>query len=311
MEFTQRVAVVLNPVKPSDPKAFRDRVRELCAEAEIAEPKFFETTVSDPGATQARQALAEGFTRILAVGGDGTVRAVAGEVARSGAILGIVPLGTGNLLARNLGLPIDDTLAALRIALFGQPGRVDVGWLRHGLSALETHRSQPELFLVMAGFGFDAAIMESTDSGLKKRVGWLAYVVAGVRKVTGRSHRVLLRLDDKQRFTRQARTVLIGNVGKLPAGINLLPEAKPDSGSLQILVAAWRGFAGLSEVASNVLTASKKRFHRASKTDFYTAHRLEVITASPLPVQIDGDTAGSARGLIAEIEAGALLVAER
>ncbi len=103
----RRAALVYNPIKV-DPARLRAQVTALCAEAGWREPLFFETTVDDIGDQAAEAALAEGADAVLVAGGDGTVRAVAHALAGRGVPLAILPSGTGNLLARNLYLPLDD-----------------------------------------------------------------------------------------------------------------------------------------------------------------------------------------------------------
>ena len=118
---------------------------------------------------------------MLVCGGDGTVREVCAELAGTGIPVGIVPAGTGNLLARNLDIPLY-LRSAIDVALNGQDRAIDLVEVS-GDGIEDTH------FMVMAGMGFDAAIMEGVNEDIKKRVGWLAYVVSGlqVADVPGRA----------------------------------------------------------------------------------------------------------------------------
>ena len=122
--------VIANPSKHRDFEAFRAditaRIRALTGE----EARWETTTPEDPGTGAAVRAVAAGASRIIAAGGDGTVRAVAAGLAHTGVPLGILPEGTGNILARNLGIPLRSRADALRVALGESVEDVDLGWLR-------------------------------------------------------------------------------------------------------------------------------------------------------------------------------------
>ena len=174
-----RSAVVINPAKFTDLDAQRETVCAALASAGSPDPLWLETTVSDPGCGQAREAVREGVDVVFACGGDGTVRAVAEGLADSDVRLAILPAGTGNLLVANLDLPsdVDDAVA---LATAGGRRRIDLG-------ELDGHP-----FAVMAGMGFDAAMMESTSEPLKKRLGWPAYVIGGLRRLRDRPMRLTI-----------------------------------------------------------------------------------------------------------------------
>src|SRR5699024_8061148 len=124
-----RIAVVLNPSKFAQTESIRQRLSELVERTEGAETVFYETTIDDPGQGHAEQALREGAGLVMAAGGDGTVRMVASVLAGTGVPMGIIPAGTGNLLARNVEVPLEDPGAAMTAALTGEDRQVDVGWL--------------------------------------------------------------------------------------------------------------------------------------------------------------------------------------
>jgi hypothetical protein len=182
-------AVVVNPTK-AEPGT-REEIIAVCTGLGWAEPLWLETTVDDPGTGQAAEAVERGADVVLACGGDGTVRAVAEALVGTGVAMGLVPAGTGNLLARTIGTPLQDIGAAARVALSGDDRKIDVGRIRVD-GADDEH-----VFLVMAGTGFDAAIMANTPEALKVRVGPLAYVISGLRAIRGRRTRVRLTFDDQ------------------------------------------------------------------------------------------------------------------
>ncbi|MGO2536655.1 MAG: diacylglycerol/lipid kinase family protein, partial [Brachybacterium tyrofermentans] len=307
-----RVAVVLNPSKFQDAEMFRTRVREVVEKLGDAEVAFYETTVEDPGRGQTRRALQEGADLVVAAGGDGTVRLVSSVLAGTETRMAIIPAGTGNLLARNLDIPLEDPTAAITAALSGKDRRIDVGWLRSGGSVSEAAASAEQIFLVIAGFGADAEMIGHTDDTLKKRLGWIAYVVGGVRTILGRSVDVMLDFPDGTRQAHKARTVLLGNVGRLPGGFVLMPDATADNGRLEIVVAGWKGAAGFSQVLTEVVTPKlvpKGRFAertRLSTMNRYQATEVRVATTKAQPVQLDGDTDAEATHLIARIDPGVL-----
>src|SRR5699024_3405380 len=148
------------------------------------EPLWLETTVEDPGTGQARAALEAGAEVVVAAGGGGTVRAVATALQGTGTPLGLLPVRTGNLLARHLDIPVTDLARSLEIALEGRDRPIDVAWLRvtdapSGDDAAEVDTDH--IFLVIAGIGFDAAMIADTDTTLKAKVGWIAYFLGGIR----------------------------------------------------------------------------------------------------------------------------------
>ncbi len=123
-------AVVFNPSKTADGDRLRALVTQSAAEAGLGEPLWYETTIEDPGLGQAREAVAAGASVVIAAGGDGTVRAVAEALAGTSTPMALLPLGTGNLLARNLDLPLGDEREMVATALTGRDRPIDLGWLR-------------------------------------------------------------------------------------------------------------------------------------------------------------------------------------
>lgn len=296
--------VVANPTKFAEVDAEIAWVEERSAELGWARPVWLETTPEDPGVGQARTALRAGASAVLAYGGDGTVRSVATALAGTGVPLGLLPAGTGNLLARNLPVPHADLDAALAVALTGRTRQIDVGRVQVDVSG-EDETPRTETFLVMAGLGFDAEVMASVEHRLKERMGWWAYVVAGTRRLRGRQTRVVLRLDGGEPVRRRLRSVIVGNCGELTGGVRLMPEARIDDGWLDVVVVAPRGVGGWVAVTAAVLTRS--RFGHPV-VEHFRCRALEVAAEKPLHVQLDGDPAGMARVLRARVEPGALAV---
>lgn len=311
----KRLAVVVNPTKLEGAGAdVKARIGAVCEDQGWAEPLFLETEENDVGFGQTRQALAEGVDVVCAFGGDGTVRAVAQEMVGSGVPMGLLPGGTGNLLARNLELPTDDLDKAVAVALNGRNRHIDVGWMT--LNPDEVHLEEHvgegssvgirrHAFLVMAGLGLDAAIMEDTSESLKARIGWTAYVPAGLKNILVERFRAHLSLDGGPTTTRRARTVLIGNCGKLTGGINLMPDAEPDDGTLDVVVIAPKGITAWLAVVARVLTKSD----RSTQTlDRYRCQSIGVRVDHEQKIELDGDIIGEARHIEVEVQPRALIV---
>jgi diacylglycerol kinase family enzyme/membrane-associated phospholipid phosphatase len=296
-ERPRTLAVVLNPIKVVDANVFKARVGRAARAAGWDEPLWFETTVDDAGGSMARAAVAAGADVVVAAGGDGTVRVVCSEMAASGVPVGVIPTGTGNLLARNLGIPLL-LESAVDTVLRGQDRAVDVVRLEgDGLASTR--------FVVMAGLGLDAAIMDGVPDALKARLGWPAYLIAGARQLRYPAVRVDISVDGADPVRRRVRTVLVGNVGSLQAGIPLLPDARIDDGVLDVVVIAPRQLFGWVSLAWRVFT---KHPRTDDRLDRFTGRRVVVKAAHPTPRQLDGDTVGAGTELRAEIEPGVLLV---
>ena len=292
-------AVVYNPTKVGDVEKVKRDLGALCAEHGWSEPLWFETTEDDPGVGQAKQALGAGADVVMACGGDGTVRCVAETLAGSGVAMGLLPAGTGNLLARNMDMELDDLVNAARVALTGDDRHVDVGWLKVDGSAEE------QAFLVMAGMGFDAQIMAGAPEGLKAKVGPFAYVVAGLKTFNGDRIRVHMTIDGQPAFSRRMRTILIGNCGKLLGGLVLMPDAVIDDGRLDVISIAPQGIAGWTAVAARVITRQRKGHQRV---EHWTVQEITVRAEHPQEAQLDGDSIGMVTELAVRVDPGALVV---
>jgi diacylglycerol kinase family enzyme len=285
--------LIANPTKVADLGALLERVAARSAELGLPVPRLVPTTVEDPGEGQARDAARAGAGLVLAAGGDGTVRAAAQGLAHTGVPLGIVPQGTGNLLARNLGLPVDEA-AALDIALSGADRVLDLGRLDDGTA-----------FAVMAGIGFDALMMREAPEKLKSVVGWPAYLVGGVRGLRHRRLHATLHLDDQPPREAVVRTVLVGNVGKLQGGLELLPDATPDDGALDVALVSPRSAKDWIVLVVRGLTGRHKPDNRL---ELLRARRVEVRTRRVEARQVDGDLIDDGRGFSVEVDPGAVVV---
>jgi diacylglycerol kinase (ATP) len=288
----RRAAVIVNAVKAAEP-TFREHVEKSLSTAGWSTSLWLETTVQDPGAGMAEAAVADEVDLVVVCGGDGTLMACLGPLAGSGIPVAVVPLGSGNLLARNLGVPIgvDDGLA---VAVDGDDRRIDLGRVDDG---------RP--FAVMAGIGFDAAMMAGTTEEMKRLAGWPAYVSSGFRHLRDPMMRVQLSIDSGPPTLLSARTVLVGNVGRLQGGLELLPDAAADDGLLDVVVVGPRTLVDWIRLVWRV-------FRRDRRQDLHLRRfrgcsiRIEVDRITPR--QMDGEVIGEGRSLNAQVDAGALII---
>lgn len=286
-----RAAVIVNPTKFDDVEAVHRQVAAGCRAAGWQDPLWLETTLEDPGAGQTRQALAEDVDLVCALGGDGTVRTVADGLKGTATPMGLLPAGTGNLLARNLDVPYDSLDKSLQVALTGRNKRIDVG-------SMTVPGEEPYTFLVMAGMGFDADVMANTDEQLKSRVGWVAYVVSGAQHLVGPRFKAQVSTDDET-FSRRTRSIIVGNVGKLQGGMKLMPDAVVDDGHLDALVLSPRGVVGWAGVLVSLLSGHRRGHDTV--THHTTAH-LTVKADRPVQLQIDGDPLEKATEVSFDVE---------
>lgn len=304
----KRAAVVINPSKLNDLTTVQQLLTEVCRESGWDTPTFLETTVEEPGTAQARQAVADGADVVCALGGDGTIRAVATGLVGSGIPLGVLPGGTGNLLARNLLLrapaaPVPTLEQAMRIALTGRNTAIDLGCV--AIERPGTDEPEQEHFLVMAGFGADSSVMNDADPKLKRQIGTGAYVVAGLRNMYGPQFKIRVSIDGGLEFSRRTRSMLIGNCGRLFGGLDLMPDAKLDDGRLDAVILSPKGVVGWAAVAASAATRHRQGH---ALMDRHTGARMRARADRPEPIQLDGEVMGVAIGLTAWVQPRALVV---
>ena len=268
-----RTAVVINPTSVPDVMRMRAAVTSVLADAGCPDPLWWETTASDPGCGQTRAAIAAGVHVVFACGGDGTIRACADQLAGTPVAMAVLPAGTGNLFAANLELP-SDLKSCIDTAVTGHRRLIDLGC------------SDGHHFTLMTGMGFDAAMMAATPASWKRRLGWLAYVLGGLRRVFDRPMRVRIALDGQPPIARTARTVLVANMGRLQGGIDLFGDAQPDDGLLDVAVVAPREPRDWLAIAA-ALVLRRPPDQRPVET--FRVSTVDVTSDRAQPRQIDGD----------------------
>jgi YegS/Rv2252/BmrU family lipid kinase len=293
----RRLGVVLNPVKIPDRGQFKAMVSSMAAESGYSEVLWWETTEEDTGFRMAHEAAVAGASVVLAVGGDGTLRAVCDELAGTGIPVGIVPAGTGNLLARNIGIPLY-LRAAVDVGLNGQDRAID-------MVRVSGDNMDDATFLVMAGMGFDAAIMAGVNENIKKRVGWLAYVLSALKALMFPTLRLEISVDDGPFTKHRARTVVIGNVGNLQGGMPLMPHAQIDDGHIDVVLLYPRRFLSWLPLAARILTKSAGDDTSLTRL---RGRSVVVRSSSETPREFDGDVITSGHELRCDCIHGRLLV---
>ena len=291
----RRCAVIYNPTKVSD--QFRAVMEESLQRNDWGNTLWLETSVEDPGRAMTKQAAAEQVDLVIGAGGDGTIRYVADGLAHTGIPLGLVPAGTGNLLARNLDLPLEEA-DAIEVALDGQVRLVD-------LVRITVDDRPPEHFAVMAGIGVDAMMMDETDEDLKDNVGSAAYFVAAAKALGRLPVRMTVQLDNNRPVRRNAMLCVIGNVGRLRGNLTLIPGASPDDGLLDLYIASPRRFRHWVKLALRLIT---RRAKKDDQVDQHMGQKVRIIIDGKDNYQLDGDVAGESTTLFAEIQPGALAI---
>jgi diacylglycerol kinase (ATP) len=288
-------AVVYNPIKVS--QELRDAIKRQAATTGWTDSIWFPTPQEDPGPAITAEVVSADIDRVIAAGGDGTIRIVADRLAGSGVPMAVVPVGTGNLLARNLDIPLTEP-EALAVA-FGHHTR-DIDLIKLTVDGVAS-----EHFAVIAGLGVDAMIMDETRSDLKDSIGAGAYFIAAAKALGRTPIHMWITLDDHRPQHRYAMICAIGNVGQLAGNLTLIPGASADDGRLDVYVASPRRAIHWLRVLLRLITLRPRRDDRV---DQWQAQRVDVRLRHPDPYQLDGDVIGDCRNLRAEVAAKALTV---
>jgi diacylglycerol kinase family enzyme len=305
---SNRVAVIYYPGRISLDR-LRRAVENTVKAHDFKSTLWLATDATETGAKQALQAIDKKATHLVVVGGDGTVRAVLEAVARAGAdvSVGVIPAGTGNVLARNLGVELSSLSTQVRRAILGIAHPIDMGIAR--IIHHDGMRDE-KLYAVMAGLGLDAKIMLNTDPARKRRLGWIAYVESGFKAIPLKYHRMTVTVDSSQARRMRVLTLLVGNVGWLPGRLSMMPDAALDDGNLDVAAIGpyhiwqWIDFWSRVTIGNNVVRISRAGRKLLDATadvktlENMTGKKIRVQPDDPIELQLDGD----AIGVIAEVE---------
>ncbi|MGH2535774.1 MAG: diacylglycerol/lipid kinase family protein [Candidatus Promineifilaceae bacterium] len=271
--------VVINPAAG---RAQAEEVRRALARY-LPPPKWQLTTYETSGRESVpdvvRQALADGAEWVLAAGGDGTVSAVADGLAGSGVPLGIIPAGTGNALAQELGIP-QNIERAVQLLAGRPPAR-----------PLDAIQCDGRHFVLAVGTGMDAYAISGASRQAKRRLGRLAYLASTLKVALGVQPRVFTLVADGRRRRVRAAAILIANIGTLTRPMRWGKHIQPDDGWIDICILRASNLLDILLVGWDILMPGRPRRDRNLR--FWRArHQILVLADRPLPVQGDGEMIG-------------------
>jgi len=284
------VAVIANSAKTLD--GGLPALRNELARRGVSDPQWREVASSRKAPEQVAEAVQQGAELVFVWGGDGMVQRCVDGLANAKSTVAIVPAGTANLFASNLGIPrkLD---AAVELGLNGARRDVDVG------------RMNGERFAVMAGLGFDARVIGGADRKMKRRLGRLAYIVSAVRNLRMKPFEARIDVDGEKWFEGKASAILFGNVGKAFGGIEIFDEARTDDGLLEI------GVTNADGIVQWARTFARLRFSSASKSPFVRMTKgrsAEVTLRKKVLYELDGSRRTKQKTFHVEIEPAAVSI---
>jgi YegS/Rv2252/BmrU family lipid kinase len=251
-----------------------DLRRVLAAEG-FDDPLWYEVPKSKFAPKCVKRALREGADLLFVWGGDGMVQRCIDAVGDSDAVVAILPAGTGNLLARNLDVPVD-LAAAVAVGLHGARRRIDLGEING------------ERFAVMAGTGLDALMIRDADRELKGRLGRAAYVLTGAKHLRMKPYHAPIKVDGTVWFDGDAGCILVGNVGKVLGGVEAFDDVDPTDGRLEVGVVTAKSVTQWLRALARTAAGSPddSPFVRTTK-----ARRVRIRLDRRMPYELDGGDA--------------------
>jgi YegS/Rv2252/BmrU family lipid kinase len=267
-------------------------LRKVLTRAGVDEPDWYEVAKSKYAPGCVRDAIEGGADLLFVWGGDGMVQRCIDAVGDEPVALAILPAGTGNLLAHNLGVPID-LERAVDVGLHGARRAIDVG------------RVNGERFAVMAGTGIDALMIRDAKRDLKGRFGRVAYVWSGAKHLRFEPFTVRIDVDGHRWYKGLAGCVLVGNVGQVLGGIEAFDDASPDDGRLELgVVTAEGALQWLRTLARTAWSsADRSKFVRTTK-----ARKIRVQLDRKMPYELDGGDKKPRKRLKIDVQPAAVTV---
>lgn len=273
-----KIVAILNPVSGNkDIKILKEEMYRRFFDFEF---KIWETEQALHAIELAKKAVEEDYGIIIAVGGDGTIIEVISGIIGSEVKLGIIPYGTGNMLAANLGIPTNNLSKAINIILKAYTQKIDIG------------KINDRYFAFMAGCGFDAKIIGEVSREKKKKLGLFAYFLEGFLQVFSTKYAYFkIKLDNNKIIKVKALTVIIANSGNILGNlVSLAPKASFFDGLLDIIVISPKYINDYISILWKIIT--KKSYHSGNKITHYQAQDIEIKCKPCLFVQADGDIVG-------------------
>jgi YegS/Rv2252/BmrU family lipid kinase len=267
-------------------------LRQLLADQGISDPMWFEVGKSKEAPRFARKVRKKGAGLVFVWGGDGMVQRCMDELAGSDIPIAIVPAGTANLLATNLGIPADI------------PKAVQIG-LHGGRRVLDVGNANGERFAVMAGVGFDALMIRDAGKGLKDKVGEVAYVWTGAKHLRETPMVAKIRVDGAKWFKGKASCVLVGNVGRVIGDMPVFPGATPDDGRLDVGLVTAKGVVEWARTAARVVASQPEA---SPFVETISAHTVDIKLEDEMAYELDGGERPPTKRLKIEVEPGAITI---
>ncbi len=294
MKKLHDTVIILNPVSGGGNKSERlEAVKKAALDLKFL-GEILTTTKEISAKTLAKKEIKKGRKKIIVGGGDGTIFEVIDELVGKSIVLGIMPLGTGNLFARNLRIPLSIP-ESLKIALNNKESMIDVG------------RANGTYFTVIAGLGVDAHIMEKSEGDMKKRFGYFAYVINALKSVFYKNKTYKITIDDKKPQTYKAKSVLIANMDEIQGGLKIVPYANPKSGTLKIGVIKAQSMLNIFDL---FLNSAAYQIHKSKHYELLTCKKALVeVQNGTSPFECDGTTFKPVRKLKIEVYPKSLTVA--
>jgi diacylglycerol kinase (ATP) len=265
--------------------------RELKRQA-VDDPLWVEVPKSRFAPEQVARALGEGADLLFVWGGDGMVQRCVDAMDDSKAALAIVPAGTANLLATNLGIP-QDIAQAVSIGLGGERRKLDLG------------QFNGERFAVMAGAGFDALMIRQADGGLKDRLGRVAYVWTGSQSLRVKPFKARIEVDGVPWYAGAASCILVGNVGRLFGGVEVFEDALPDDGRLEIGVVNADGVTDWVRTLARTAVGQAERSPLVQAT---SAKKIKVKLSRKVLYEVDGGDRKKVKSFTIKVQPGAITI---
>jgi diacylglycerol kinase (ATP) len=266
-------------------------LRRVLEAESVRKPLWYEVPRAKKASEQVVRALDEGAELVFAWGGDGTVRRCVDVLAGTDSALAVLPAGTANLFATNLGIPVD-IKEAVAVGLRGDRRRIDVG------------RFDKERFAVMAGAGFDAAMIRDADD-LKPRIGRAAYLWSGAHNLRGDAFGTEIVVDGTKWYEGDATCILLGNLGEIFGGVEVFPDARPDDGMLELGIVTAEGLVKWTRTLARTAVGDPNRspFVRTTK-----ASSVKVALDRKVRYELDGGDRSRVKSFKVKVEERALTV---
>lgn len=275
----KRIFIILNPAAGfTNSTIFLQRVKRICAKFGYAF-EVFETKEDEGFGNVIENAISKGYRIFVAAGGDGTISELASHLVNKDVVMGIIPCGTGNSLAKSLGIPLD----------IGASLRLITG--DHSIRKLDALKIFDKYHILNVGVGITSAVVQKTTRPIKRRLGIVAYVIEAIKVFFGIQPYSFQLLVDGQAYQYRASEIFIACGGwlgiQLPfSDLNILP----DDGRADIFIIKARSIGGYLRLAFNIIFGKP---HQAPQMKYLPAYnRVRIESKAGIPVQSDGDWIG-------------------